>query len=201
MISEGGIDNSIDKLVYEYDQLKTKYDMDWSSAILHGNGKIGKVATMSAIEEFINKCEDLHSRVISIQDQATQHVEKMLKEVGLRVAQAVIFKIQELSFSLKKVVGEAMPKEIDKELTSPERRARLKSANSEIKSKSMIEKEDAKATNPSLHEKVDRNANKSQSKSVIAKKKNNYSQIDKEELPHDDFSLLEPGKSDIRNVK
>lgn len=50
-----------------------------------------------------------------------------------------------------------------------------------------------------INDKLDRNANKSQAKSVLAKKpKNNYSQIDKEELPQDDFSLLEPGKSEIR---
>lgn len=33
------------------------------------------------------------------------------------------------------------------------------------------------------------------------KTKNNYSQLDKEEQLLDDFSMLEPGKSDIRNFK
>jgi hypothetical protein len=86
-------------------------------------------------------------------------------------------------------------------MTSPERKVRLKSAASEIKSKSVIEKEE-KPHNQQINDKLDRNANKSQSKSIVAKRtKNNYSQIDKEEPPQDDFSLLEPGKSDIRNIK
>jgi hypothetical protein len=128
VISEGGIDNSIDRLVQEYDNLKNKYDLDWSLPVQHGNGKVGKVTTVTQIDEFIGRCEDLHSRVIAIQEQAMQHVEKMLKEVGLKVSQAVMFKMQELSFSLKRVV-EGLGKE-EKDLTSPERRARLKSTNS-----------------------------------------------------------------------
>jgi hypothetical protein len=129
-------------------------------------------------------------------------VEKMLKEVGVRVAQAVMFKMQELSFSIKKTVEGLAKEEKEKEIASPERRARMKSANSEIKSKSVIAKDEGLGERPTLNDKIDRNANKSQCKSVIAKKvKNNYSQIDKEELPQDDFSLLEPGKSDLRNLK
>jgi hypothetical protein len=56
------------------------------------------------MDEFIGKCEDLHSKVISIQDQAHQHVGRIIKDIGIRVSQAVIFKIQEFSFSLKKIV-------------------------------------------------------------------------------------------------
>lgn len=48
-------------------------------------------------------------------------------------------------------------------------------------------------------EKDMRNANKSQCK-FPKKPKNTYSQIDKEE-PADDFSLLEPGRSELQNFK
>jgi hypothetical protein len=90
--------------VHDYDQLKTKYDLDWSSAIQYGNGKIGKASTVAQMDDFIGRCEDLHGKVIAIQEQAMQHVEKMLKEVGIKVSQTVMFKMQELSFSLKRIV-------------------------------------------------------------------------------------------------
>lgn len=143
VISEGGIDNSIERLLQDYDRLKSKYELDWTLPVQHGNGKAGKVATVAEMDDFIGRCEDLHTRVVAIQEQAMQHVEKMLKEVGIKVAQAVMFKMQELSFSLKKIV-EGAGKEGEKDITSPERRARLKSANSEIKSKSVIEKDEGK---------------------------------------------------------
>ena len=54
----------------------------------------------------------------------------------------------------------------------------MKSTNSEIKSKSVLDKEEGKSVHNNYV--IDRNSNKSQTKSVIAKKpKNNYSQIDK----------------------
>lgn len=59
---------------------------------------------MAQMDSFIGKCEELHGKVIAIQEQAMQHVEKMLKEIGIRVSQSVMFKMQELSFSLKRIV-------------------------------------------------------------------------------------------------
>lgn len=66
--------------------------------------QLGKMATVSSMDEFIVKCEDLHSKIIAIQDQATQYVDKMLKEATIKVSQAVVFKIQEMSFSLKRLI-------------------------------------------------------------------------------------------------
>lgn len=137
MITEGGIDRSIDRLVEEYDRIKNRYEMDWSMAVQHGNGKVGKLATVSGMDEFIGRCEELHGKVIAIQDQAMEYVERMVKDVALRVSQAVVFKIQEMGFSMKRLM-EGVGRE-EKELGSPERRARMKSANSEVKSKSVIE--------------------------------------------------------------
>jgi hypothetical protein len=47
--------------------------------VQHGNGKVGKVATVGLMDDFIAKCENLHNKVIAIQEQGMQHVEKMLK--------------------------------------------------------------------------------------------------------------------------
>lgn len=48
--------------------------------------------------------------------------------------QSTLFKIQEMPFSLKSAVEQLNKEPVD----SPERRARLKSATSEVKSKSVI---------------------------------------------------------------
>lgn len=72
----------------------------------------------------------LHTKVINIKDQAFNHIETMLKSIGVRVAQAFLFKIQEMPFSLKKIIENLGKEDKEKDITSPDRRARMKSSNS-----------------------------------------------------------------------
>lgn len=123
----------------EYDKIKNRYEMDWSLAVKNSSfNKLGKVLTAGALEEFINRCQDLHTNIVNIQDEGLKHVQKIIKSVGLRISQVLFFKIQQMPFSLKKLVENIGKPDIEKEIGSPERKTRLKSNNSQIKSKSVI---------------------------------------------------------------
>lgn len=88
----------------------------------------------------------MHSDLEKLMKYSSEHIDKMLKDIGTHILQATIFKIQEFPFSIKKVI-ENMNE--NQEMASPNKRTRLKSTNSEAKTKSVIiaEKEEPKNSN------------------------------------------------------
>ncbi len=73
----------------------------------------------------------------TVEKNASDHIDKLVKSIGIHISQAGIFKIQELPFSIKRVI-EGLSS-VKNELPSPDKRSmRLKSASNDPKSKSVI---------------------------------------------------------------
>lgn len=93
--------------------------------------------------------------------------------------QAAIFKIQELPFSIKRVIeGLSSAKN---ELPSPDKRStRLKSASNDPKSKSVIVPDDYKSqAHPQSIDRVGKSQNKNNLNQNVSKGRNNFSQAEK----------------------
>jgi hypothetical protein len=122
---------------------------------------------------------------------SSEHINKMLKDIGTHIIQTTIFKIQEFPFSIKKVIENMNGSQ---EMMSPNKRTRLKSTNSEAKTKSVIIVEREEPKNSNFYS-FDR-SNKSQNKTAVVpaprKARETFSNIDKGEKKSEDFSTLEP---------
>lgn len=59
---------------------------------------------MDSIEQFLAKCDELHKNLEVVEKHAKDYSSKMIKDIGIHISQAGFFKIQEIPFSLKRVV-------------------------------------------------------------------------------------------------
>lgn len=127
---------------------------------------------------------------------SSEHIEKIIKDIGVHIMQATIFKIQEMPFSIKKVVEIV---NTPPELSSPNKRARVKSNASESKTKSVVFAEQEEKTNFHSFDRANRSHNKATTTVVTGRKpRETYSHIDKGEKNSEDFSTLEKGgQSDL----
>lgn len=49
------------------------------------------------------KCKELHTSVEDIVKHAENNIDKIVRDIGLKVQQSIVFKIQEMPFSLKRI--------------------------------------------------------------------------------------------------
>ena len=88
----------------------------------------------------MNKCNEVHTILESIEKHANEHITKITKDIGIHISQATMFKMQEMPFSIKRVVEQMeRPNGVSEIMGSPNKqKSKIKSTNSDIKYKGVV---------------------------------------------------------------
>ena len=91
------------KLNERLEEEKRKKFQKWLQELLETYKNKNNI-TLDSIEQFIEKCHELHGKLENIEKHSSMHINQVVKDIGLHISQTTMFKITEMPFSIKKVV-------------------------------------------------------------------------------------------------